>query len=134
MKRKTMRNWFIIIFTLGLIVGWIIPMNFWDVTREASQRPIQAGFYDVAKRMGQLDQQNEYLKFMVLAEADTGKVQLFRLDGKIPMHFHTTENHFVYIFKGKVRATIANVTNEAGPGQMLVIPAGYEHSVERISD
>jgi len=130
MKRRVMRNWLIFLFVLGLVVGWVIPMNFWDVTREAARKPLQAGFYDIGKRMGQLDQQNEFFKFMVLGESDTGKVTLLRIDDKVPMHVHNKENHFVYIIKGRLRATISNVTNELGPGQMLVVPAGFEHSVE----
>ena len=134
MKRKTLRNWLIFLFILGLAAGWLIPMNFWDLTREAAQKPVQAGFYDIGKRMGQLDQQNEYVKYMILAEPDTGRVQLLRLDDKIPTHVHNTENHFLYIIKGRARFTIINTTREVGPGQLVIVPAGYEHSVERIGE
>jgi mannose-6-phosphate isomerase-like protein (cupin superfamily) len=134
MKRKVMRNWFISLFILGVILGWLIPMNFWDFTREAVRNPLQAGFYDIPKRIGQLDQQNEYVKYMVLGETQTARIQLLRLDEKIPMHVHNSENHFLYIYKGKAMVTIKDTVSEIGPGQMAIFPAGYKHSVERVGD
>ena len=134
MKKKTMRNWFIFLFILGVVAGWLIPMNFWDLTREAARKPLQAGFYDIGKRMGQLDKETAYFKYMTLAEADTGSVTLLKIDDKVPTHVHKNENHFLYIFRGRAKVTIINTTAEVSQGQILVIPAGYAHSVERVGE
>ncbi len=134
MKRKTMRNWFILIFVVGLALGWMIPKNFWDVSMQVTQKPLQAGFYDVPKRMGQLDQETPYFKYTVLGETLTGAVVLLRIDDKVPMHVHPNENHFVFIYKGTARVTIGSVTEEVGPGALLAIPAKVPHSIERTGD
>src|SRR3989338_4206488 len=134
MKRKALRNWLILIFIVGLVLGWMIPKNFWDVTRQAAQNPLQAGIYDVPKRMGQLDLEAPYYKYMNLGDTLTGSAQILRIDGKVPMHVHDTENHFAFIYKGNARVTIGSVTEDVRPGMLLAIPAKYPHSVERIGD
>ena len=133
MKRKTLRNWLIFLFIVGLVLGWMIPKNFWQFTHEAAQKPLQAGFYDVPKRMGQLDQETPYYKYVLLGETLTGSTQLWRVDGKIPTNFNL-EDHFVFIYKGKARVTIGSVTEEVSPGALLAIPAGVPHSIERTGD
>ncbi|MBI2658393.1 cupin domain-containing protein [Candidatus Woesearchaeota archaeon] len=130
MKKKTMQTLFILLFTIGLVVGYILPGDI----KSLAKKPLQAGFYDVAKRMGQLDLESPYFKYSVLSEAQTGSIELIRLDDKIPMHMHPKENHFVYIYKGRAKATIRDVTQEVGPGNLLAIPAGTQHSIERVGD
>ena len=134
MKRKTLRNWLIFLFIVGLVLGWMIPKNFWQFTHEAAQKPLQAGFYDVPKRMGQLDQETPYYKYAVLAETLTGAAVLLRVDDKVPTHVHPNENHFVYIYKSTARVTVGSMTEEVGPGALLAIPAGVPHSIERTGD
>ena len=134
MKRRTMRNWFIFIFIIGLALGWMLPKNFWDFKRDAMQKPLQAGIYDIPKRMGQLDQETPYYKYMLLGETLTGSAELLRVDDKVPLHAHETENHFVFIYKGKAKVTIGSVTEEVGPGALVAIPAKVPHSLERIGD
>ena len=103
MKKKTIRNLFIFIFVVALILGWMIPKNFWQFTHDAAQNPLHAGIYDVPKRMGQLDQETPYYKYLIIGETLTGGAALLRVDDKVPMHIHKNENHFVYIYKGKGR-------------------------------
>ena len=133
MKRKTLRNWLIFLFIVGLVLGWMIPKNFWDFSREAMQKPLQAGFYDVPKRMGQLDQETPYYKYVLLGETLTGSTQLWRVDGKIPTGANP-EDQFIFIYKGMARVTIGSATEEVGPGALLAIPAKMSHSIERIGD
>ena len=129
-----MRNWFIFLFIVGLALGWMIPKNFWDVSMQVTQKPLQAGFYDVPKRMGQLDQETPYYKYMTLGGTLTGSAELLRIDGKVPMHAHSAENHFAFIYKGNARVTIGSVTEDIKPGTLLAIPAKVPHSIERIGD
>jgi len=129
-----MRNWFIFIFVVALILGWMIPKNFWQFTHDAAQNPLHAGIYDVPKRMGQLDQETPYYKYLIIGETLTGGAALLRVDDKVPMHIHKNENHFVYIYKGKGRVVLSGVTEEVGPGALLAIPAKVPHSIERIGD
>ncbi len=129
-----MRNWFIFLFIVGLVLGWMIPKNFWEFSREATQKPLQANVFDVPKKMAQLDKETDYFKYAVLAETESGSIELIRLDEKIPMHMHPKENHFVFVYKGKAKGTVGNVNAEVGPGQMVAIPAGVPHSFERIGD
>lgn len=130
MKKKTMQAIFVMLFIIGLVVGYLLPGD----VRSISKKPLQAGFYDVAKRMGQLDMESPYFKYSVLSATETGSIELIRLDGKIPMHTHPGENHFLYIYKGRAKATIRDVTQDVGQGNLLAIPAGTKHSIERIGD
>lgn len=130
MKKKTMQAIFILLFIAGIVIGYLLPGDL----KSLAKKPLQAGFYDVAKRMGQLELESPYFKYSVLSEAQTGSVELIRLDNKIPMHIHPKENHFVYVYKGRAKATIKDVTEEIGPGNLLSIPAGMKHSIERIGD
>lgn len=130
MKKKTMQTIFIVLFIVGIVIGYLLPGDL----KSLAKKPLQAGFYDVAKRMGQLDLESPYFKYSVLSATETGSIELIRLDKRIPMHMHPKENHFVYIYKGRARATIRDVTEEIGPGNLLAIPAGMQHSIERIGD
>ncbi len=130
MKKKTIRNLLILVFALGFVVGFLIPWDFRDV------KPIklQASIFDVPKKFGQLDQGNEYFKYTTLADAKTGNIFLLRVDSTVPNHKHKEENHFAYIYRGRARITIGDVSSEVGPGQMIVFPAGTPHRIERIGD
>ncbi len=130
MKKKTMQTLFVLLFIIGLVIGYLLPGDLKTVT----QKPVNAAIYDIPKRMGQLDQEGPYFKYSVLAETLTGSIELLRVDGAIPMHMHSKENHFVYIYKGRAKGTIGTVSAEVGPGQLVAIPAGVPHSFERIGD
>lgn len=130
MKKKTMQAIFVLLFIIGIAVGYLLPGD----VKSLAKKPLQAGFYDVAKRMAQLDLESPYFKYSVLSQTETGSIELIRLDERIPMHMHPKENHFVYVYKGRAKATIRDVTEEIGPGNLLAIPAGTQHSIERIGD
>ncbi len=130
MKKKTMQTIFALLFIAGLIAGYILPGDF----RALAMKPLQAGVFDVPKKLGQLDIDADYFKYTVLAETEKGGIELLRVDGKIPMHMHPKENHFVYIFKGRAKGTIGDTSAEIGAGQLVAIPAGIPHSLERIGD
>ncbi|MBI2656699.1 cupin domain-containing protein [Candidatus Woesearchaeota archaeon] len=130
MKKKTMQVLFVLLFIAGIIVGYLLPGDF----RSMAQKPLQANIFDVPKRLGQLDIDANYFKYTILAETETGSVELLRVDDKIPTHIHPKENHFVYIYKGRAKGTVGDVTAEVGPGQLVAIPAGVPHSLERIGD
>ena len=134
MKKKTMRNWFILIFIVGLILGWMIPKTLWEVTRQAAQNPLHQGIYDVPKKMGQLEQETPYYKYMNLGNTLTGSAEILKVNDKVPLHVHPNENHFAFILKGNARVTIGSVTQEIGPGTLLAIPSKVPHSLERIGD
>ena len=130
MKKKTMQAWFALLFIVGVVVGYLLPGDF----RSLTKKPLQANVFDIPKKLGQLDIDANFFKYSVLAETESGGVELARVDDKIPMHMHPKENHFVYIYKGRARGTVGDVTAEVGPGQMIAIPAGVPHSLERIGD
>ena len=130
MKKKTMQAIFILLFIAGIVAGYLLPGDIKSLTK----KPLKAGFYDVAKRMGQLDLESPYFKYSILSETETGSIELIRLDKKIPLHMHPKENHFVYVVKGRAKGTIGSVSAEIGPGNLIAIPAGVPHSLERIGD
>ena len=130
MKKKTMQAWFALLFIVGVVVGYLLPGDF----RSLTKKPLQANVFDIPKKLGQLDIDANFFKYSVLAETESGGVELIRVDDRIPMHMHPKENHFVYIYKGRARGTVGDVTAEVGPGQMIAIPAGVPHSLERIGD
>jgi mannose-6-phosphate isomerase-like protein (cupin superfamily) len=134
MKKKTMRNWLIALFILGLIAGLLVPVDLKTLSKKMSGRGLKADVFDIPKRLGQLDVDADYFKYSVLAETETGSVELLRFENEIPMHMHPKENHFVYIYKGRAKGTIGDVAAEVGPGQLVAIPAGVPHSFERIGD
>lgn len=130
MKKKTMQTLFVILFIVGVVVGYLLPGD----VRSLTKMPLQANVFDVPKKLGQLDMESDYFKYTVLAVTETGSVELLRLDDKIPIHMHPKENHFVYIYKGRAKGTVGDVTAEVGQGQLVAIPAGVPHSFERIGD
>ncbi|MBI2649755.1 cupin domain-containing protein [Candidatus Woesearchaeota archaeon] len=130
MKKKTMQTIFVVLFILGVAVGYLLPGD----VKTLAKKPLQANIFDVPKRLGQLDIDVNYFKYSVLAETETGSIELLRVDDKIPMHMHPKENHFVYIYKGRAKGTVGDVTAEVGPGQLVAIPAGVPHSLERVGD
>ena len=134
MKKKTMQAWFVVLFIIGLIAGFLLPWDVRDVNKKLNEKKIKADVFDISKRLGQLDINADYFKYSVLAETDTGGIELIRVDDKIPMHMHPKENHFVYIYKGRAKGTIGGVTAEVSAGQLIAIPAGVPHSFERIGD
>ena len=134
MKKKTMQTWFVVLFVIGAIVGWLLPGDLKAFTKTVAGQTLKPAVFEVPKKLGQLDKESPYFKYTVLAETDTGSIELLRVDGAIPMHMHPKENHFVYIYKGRAKGTVGDVTAEVGPGQLVAIPAGVPHSFERIGD
>ncbi len=130
MKKKTMQLIFVLLFIAGIVVGYLLPGDVKTLTK----KPLQANIFDVPKKLGQLDQQTDYFKYTVLASTETGSIELIRLDDKIPLHMHPKENHFVYVFKGRAKGTVGDVTAEVTAGQLVAIPAGVPHSFERVGD
>ena len=121
---------FVLLFIAGIVVGYLLPGDVKTLTK----KPLQANIFDVPKKLGQLDQQTDYFKYTVLASTETGSIELIRLDDKIPLHMHPKENHFVYVFKGRAKGTVGDVTAEVTAGQLVAIPAGVPHSFERVGD
>src|SRR3989338_6201723 len=134
MKKKAIRNWFVVLFVLGAVVGWLLPGNLQSLTKQVTGKVLKPTVVDVSKRLGQLDMESDYFKYTVVAAVDTGSIELLRVDDKIPLHMHPKENHFVYIYKGKAKATVGNLATEVWPGQLVAVPAGTLHEFERIGD
>ena len=130
MKKKTMRIIFILLFIAGIVVGYLLPGNVSSLTKV----PLQANVFDIPKRLGQLDLETDYFKYSVLAQTETGSVELIRLDDKVPLHMHPKENHFVYVYKGRAKVIVGDLNTEVWPGQIIAVPAGVLHQVERIGD
>ena len=134
MKKKTMRAIFAVLFILGVAVGFLLPGDVRSLTKQMVGSTLKPAVFDVSKKLGQLDLSTPYFKYAVLAETETGGIELVKVDDKIPLHMHPKENHFVYIVKGTAKGTVGSVTAEVGPGQLVAIPAGVPHSFERIGD
>ncbi|MBI3027213.1 cupin domain-containing protein [Candidatus Woesearchaeota archaeon] len=134
MKKKTMQTIFVLLFIAGVIAGYLLPGDLKALANKSMSKQAMANVFDVPKKLGQLDMENEYFKYTVLASVETGSIELLRIDDKIPMHMHPKENHFVYIFKGRAKGTIGSTTAEVSPGQLVAIPAGVPHSFERVGD
>ena len=134
MKKKTMRAIFLVLFILGIVVGYLLPGDVKSLTKQMTGKVLKPEVFDIPKRLGQLDLSTPYFKYSVLDETETGGIELVRVDDKIPLHIHPKENHFVYIYKGKARGTVGSVTAEVEAGQLVAIPAGVPHSFERIGD
>ena len=134
MKKRTIRILFWTFFIIGIMVGYLIPGDFRSLMKKAQEKTQESEIFDIAKRMGQLDLQNDYFKYSVLAKNEAGSIELLRFDNSIPKHVHPKESHFAYVYKGRARGIIGGALVEVGPGQMISIPAGVSHSFERIGD
>ncbi len=134
MKKKVMRTIFVLLFIVGIAVGYLLPGDLRQLQEKVSGPSLKPSIIEVPKKFGQLDIEGPYFKSTVLSEAETGGVQLLRFDGVIPKHMHVKENHFVYVYKGRARGLIGDVSAEVGPGNLIVIPAGVTHTFERIGD
>ena len=134
MKKKTMQTIFVLLFILGVVVGLLVPLDYKTIKKKVMQSSLQPQVIDISKKLGQLEVNAEYFKYSALAATETGGVELVRVDDKIPLHMHPKETHFVYIYKGRAKGTVGDVTAEVGPGQLVVIPVGVPHSFERIGD
>jgi quercetin dioxygenase-like cupin family protein len=53
--------------------------------------------------------------------------------GSMPLHTNTIE-HEQYVLSGRARVVLGDKTIEAGPGDVLLIPAGVPHSYETLGD
>lgn len=137
MKKKTIRNFFIVFFLSGLVVGAVVGFYTPKTTIiKAMQKSetFQPAVYDVPKKLGQLDSDGIYFKYSILQMTDTGSVALMRLDDRIPMGMHQKENRFVFVYKGKARGMIGESAAAIAPGQLIVIPAGTAYSFEKTGD
>ena len=104
------------------------------MTKKVNQLTLTPKVFDVSKKFGQLEEKDFFGKYSVLEQTETGVVQLIQLEDRIPLHKHPIENHFVYIYKGRVKGTIGDISSEFGPGQLISIPAGVPHQFQRIGD
>ena len=135
MKKKVMRTIFFLLFIAGIVVGYLLPGDLMSLKKQATgENKLKAAVFDVPKKLGQLDKETPYFKYGVLAETETGSVELIRLEQRVPMHIHPKENHFLYVYKGRAKGTIGNSSGEVAAGQLIAIPAGVPHSFERIGD
>ena len=131
MKKRTMKAWFLILFILGLIIGFLIP---WDVRDTVKKNNFQSGVINVATKFGQLDTNQGNLSFSVVANSDDLSVLLARLNGIEPLHTHPIQNHIIYIYRGKVKAYIGGTPYDLTQGNLVFIPANTPHSLEKIGD
>ena len=90
----------------------------------------------VAQRTAQkLDRQIEGMEFTVAVEMNpTGSVGLGRVNGVVELHHHPKENHWLLTLKGRAKARIGSWSTELGPDQIVIIPVGVKHTLERIGD
>ena len=130
MKKKTMRLIFVLLFLFGIIIGYLLPGD----VKVLTASPLKTSVFDVPKKFGQLENENEYLKYTELARTESGSVTVVRIDGKIPKHLHPKESHIIYILRGKGRVLIGAQSYEVGAGQLVIIPASTPHDFERTSE
>jgi quercetin dioxygenase-like cupin family protein len=53
--------------------------------------------------------------------------------GSMPLHTNTIE-HEQYVLSGRAKVVLGDQTIEAGPGDVLLIPAGLPHSYETVGN
>ena len=84
--------------------------------------------------MGQLDNDLGDFKYTSLVEVNDASIELFKVDNGISVRSNAKENYFAYVIKGRVKATIGDSAYDAGPGSLIVVPAGTLHSMQRVGD
>ena len=134
MKKRTMRNWFIFLFVIGVVIGFLIPWDIWDAVEETQKNGFQSSVIDVANKFGQLETVTDNFDYSIVSGSDDMSAMLLRLKGKIAMHVHPDENHILFIYRGKVKAMIGGTPYDLEPGSLVTIPAKAVHSIEKVGD
>jgi quercetin dioxygenase-like cupin family protein len=130
MKKKTIRNLLILLFFVGLIVGFLLPGDLKTITKV----PLKAKIFNIPKNFGQLEHEGPYFKFSLLSETEIASVEILRVDERIPMHLHPDSDHYLYMHKGEARLVLGEVTKKVVAGDLIMIPEGMLHRVERSGD
>ena len=45
-----------------------------------------------------------------------------------PLHSHANEDGFIYVLSGRIGAQVADETFEVGPGSVILVPSGVDHT------
>ena len=131
MKKKIQRRLFFLVFIVGIIAGILIPT---DLIKEKLQSGVKSEVIDIPKKFGQLDNDAGSFKYAVIEKTSGGSISLIRVDDEIKTHVINSADNFFYVNKGRVVINISGVNYEAGPGQIISIPAGSPRSIKRIGD
>lgn len=51
-----------------------------------------------------------------------------------PMHDHPNQDKFYFVLEGRGVFTVGDTTQNCGPGEMILAPAGVEHGVVNEAD
>ena len=54
MKKKVMKTWFVVLFIIGLVVGWLVPGDINMFVKKVSGPMLKHDVFDVSKKFGQL--------------------------------------------------------------------------------
>ena len=121
---------------LDLLVFTTPPSTGVPSDRSATPGGLKPMVVDVEQRLVQgLEQNPRGLEFTVVAEMEpTGSVELVRVSERVELHHYPRENHLLYILNGRAKATIGPLNAEIGPAQIVIVPAGVRHKLERIGN
>ena len=134
MKKRTMRNWFIFLFILGLVVGFLIPWDVRDMIKQNQKKGFQSQVINIQTKLGQLDHNIEGLNYSIVSTSDDMGVMLARLTGSVPMHIHPKESHVIFVYRGNIKLVMSGTPYFLGPGSLVTIPAKIPHSIEKVGD
>lgn len=63
----------------------------------------------------------------VVAALNGQEVKLVKLEGEFVWHSHAEEDELFLVLEGTLRMEFRDRTVELSPGQLLVVPRGFEH-------
>jgi len=66
----------------------------------------------------------------IVAELNGQHVKLVRVEGdKVPWHTHDDEDELFWVLEGELEVMTRDTTVIVGPGELTVVPHGFEHRV-----
>lgn len=73
-------------------------------------------------------------EFDIVTKVPSGSVELFKIKDKVDQHYHTNENHVLYILKGRAQGKVGDVEAEVKAGDLVIIPASVHHSLKNLEE
>ncbi len=70
---------------------------------------------------------SEHWRPKVIARLNGQEVKIVKVQGEFPWHFHTEEDEFFLVWKGRFRVEFRDRVVELNPGECVVVPRGVEH-------
>ncbi len=111
------------------LTGWV-PLS---VGVMLASRALAAELAFTVKHVEQVQtfEAGDGFQLALLAQTAGMNLRLNKLTGRIKRHEHPQSQHILYLIKGEVEVTVGNETRLIGAGDLITIPQGSPHSMQK---